>query len=291
MDLISRQAAIAVADYTDCTGLAIEDVKKVTDEVVKELKKLPSAQPKQTRVFVELVVEYLDPELCAYKEFKGKPYYSIKYIENGETYVGYGTYKPEVLSQYLREYFMPSAQPNLKQTCNELATDVISRQDAIDAVEKSRRLNHHQDGKEACAHEYEHRHFLKILRDLPPAQPESPELEELDFVQPHKKIGVQLEITQPEQKTEKWIPCSERPPEKCGWYMCTLKDNRVNAYYWNNKGEWVDNGKKHFFELYNISGRYTGKEITAEQEGSVYWTDWVIAWMPLPEPYTERLEK
>lgn len=50
--------------------------------------------------------------------------------------------------------------------------DVISRQMAIDVVEESRRLNHHQDGKTACAHEYEHRHFLKILRDLPPAQPE-----------------------------------------------------------------------------------------------------------------------
>ena len=46
-DTISRQAAIAVADYTDCTGLAIEDVKKVTDKVVKGLKQLPSAQPEQ----------------------------------------------------------------------------------------------------------------------------------------------------------------------------------------------------------------------------------------------------
>ena len=43
--LISLQAAIAAADRADYTGLAVEDVKKVTDEVVKELKKLPSAQP------------------------------------------------------------------------------------------------------------------------------------------------------------------------------------------------------------------------------------------------------
>ncbi len=48
--------------------------------------------------------------------------------------------------------------------------DLISRQAAIDAVEESRRLNRHQDGKAACAHEYEHRHFLKILRELPFAQ-------------------------------------------------------------------------------------------------------------------------
>lgn len=44
-DTISRQAAIDAADRADYTGLAVEDVKKVTDEVVKELKQLPSAQP------------------------------------------------------------------------------------------------------------------------------------------------------------------------------------------------------------------------------------------------------
>ena len=32
---------------------------------------------------------------------------------------------------------LPSAQPNLQPTCNQLATDVISRQDAIDAVAKA----------------------------------------------------------------------------------------------------------------------------------------------------------
>ena len=44
-DLIERRAAINAADRADYTGLAVEDVKKVTDEVVKELKQLPSAQP------------------------------------------------------------------------------------------------------------------------------------------------------------------------------------------------------------------------------------------------------
>ena len=48
-DLISRQAAINVADMADYTGLSVEDVKKVTDEVVKELKALPSAQPELIR--------------------------------------------------------------------------------------------------------------------------------------------------------------------------------------------------------------------------------------------------
>ena len=43
-DLISRQAAIAVADSSDYVGLSVDDVKKVTDEVIKGLKQLPSAQ-------------------------------------------------------------------------------------------------------------------------------------------------------------------------------------------------------------------------------------------------------
>lgn len=88
-------------------------MSRLIDAVQRWKKRLPSAQPEQTRVFVELVVEYPDPELCTYKEYKGKPYYSIKYIENGETYVGYGTYNPEVLSQYLKEYFILSAQPEI----------------------------------------------------------------------------------------------------------------------------------------------------------------------------------
>ena len=44
-DIISRQAAINAADMADYPGLSIEDVDKVTGEVVKALKALPSAQP------------------------------------------------------------------------------------------------------------------------------------------------------------------------------------------------------------------------------------------------------
>ena len=46
-DLIERQVAIDAADRADYTGLSVEDVKKVTDEVVKELKRLPSTQPER----------------------------------------------------------------------------------------------------------------------------------------------------------------------------------------------------------------------------------------------------
>lgn len=61
------------------------------------------------RTFLAIDVSY--PKICTYPEYEGKPYYGIKYLEDGETILGFGTYKPEVLSEYLRNYFMPSAEP------------------------------------------------------------------------------------------------------------------------------------------------------------------------------------
>lgn len=68
-------------------------------------------QPEQQygKVFKEIVVEY--PSYNIYPEYIGKPYFSIKYTENGQEFIGYGTYSPEVLSEYLKEYFMSSVQP------------------------------------------------------------------------------------------------------------------------------------------------------------------------------------
>ena len=56
--------------------------------------------------FEEIVVEYPPAEFCIYPEYKGKPYYSIKYRENDKEYVGFSTYSPEVLSSFLQEYFI-----------------------------------------------------------------------------------------------------------------------------------------------------------------------------------------
>ena len=69
-------------------------------------------KPERSRTFLEIVVSY--PAFCTYPEYEGKPYYAIKFEENGETIVGFGTYNPEVLSQYLQEYFIPSAEPERK---------------------------------------------------------------------------------------------------------------------------------------------------------------------------------
>lgn len=69
---------------------------------------------KHERIFQEIVIEY--PSYTIYQEYKGKPYFSIKYTENGQEFIGYGTYKPEVLSEFLKEYFMPSTQQEQQWT-------------------------------------------------------------------------------------------------------------------------------------------------------------------------------
>lgn len=56
--------------------------------------------------FVGIDVSYPDPEVCTYKEYRGKPYFGIKYKHNGDIYVGFGTYKPEILSGYIRNFFI-----------------------------------------------------------------------------------------------------------------------------------------------------------------------------------------
>ena len=65
----------------------------------------------EVREFEEIVVEYPPEDLCTYPEYKGKPYFSIKYKEGNDYFIGYGTYNPKVFSKYLRDYFMPSVTP------------------------------------------------------------------------------------------------------------------------------------------------------------------------------------
>ena len=70
-DCISRRAAIDAADRADYTGIAIEDVKKVTDEVVKEIKKLPSVQPEpcEDAVNRRRLLSDLEEMIAAWKKY------------------------------------------------------------------------------------------------------------------------------------------------------------------------------------------------------------------------------
>ena len=48
---------------------------------------------------------FLEKIKCEYGK-DGKPYYSILFVENGKRFEGYGTYDLDVLSRYIRDYFI-----------------------------------------------------------------------------------------------------------------------------------------------------------------------------------------
>jgi len=130
-EIIYKQDAIDALNKLDVSdGVGISSIAcNLQEEAIRSIKNLQPAQPEQQhgRIFKEIVVEY--PLYNIYLEYEGKPYFSIKYTENGQEFIGYGTYKPEVLSEYLKEYFMPSVQPEVKVLrvpCTEKPTDIFN---------------------------------------------------------------------------------------------------------------------------------------------------------------------
>lgn len=75
-----------------------------------------------------------------------------------------------------------------------------------------------------------------------------------------------------------WIPVEEDLPKEKGWYQCTCSDKEIwnddivrDLYYYPGIKEFVDNIR------YENNGL---KDIE-----KYYWTKYVTAWQPLPEPY------
>ena len=81
-----------------------------------------------------------------------------------------------------------------------------------------------------------------------------------------------------------WTSVKDSPPPKKGWYLCSLKDGRVNSLYYHSTKGWVDNIRLYMFELYDIYSKMTGQKIEPESE-ALYWNDWVVAWKEMPEAY------
>ena len=136
---------------------------------------------------------------------------------------------------------------DLQQTCNQLATDTISRQAAIDLCDWYDNPSMHDD-----------------LEKLPSAQPVGASMHDSStdyahgFADGYKKG---LKDAQPEPQ---WIPVSERLPDDLGDYLVSIK--RIG---WNME-EYVENDIAYWDDL----------------EG-FHKADEVLAWMPLPEPYRE----
>lgn len=95
------------------------------------------------RIFEKIVVDYPPEDLCTYPEYKGKPYFSIQYEENGEHFVGFGTYKPEVFSHYLNEYFIKN-QNIFQLSGKPTSEDYIGRKELVEWLKNIQP----KDGKE-----------------------------------------------------------------------------------------------------------------------------------------------
>lgn len=81
-------------------------------------------------------------------------------------------------------------------------------------------------------------------------------------------------------KQPRWIPVSERLPEVNGSYLTTIKGigyyNRIRSFA----------NSLHKIDKYDFSSKKAGWYFYDSECGYIEETD-VIAWMPLPQPYTE----
>jgi len=185
---MNREQAI---NYLISSGFTHEQV----GEVVRALTYEPTTKSHLTvREFEEIEVSYPPEELCTYPEYKGKPYFGIKYKEKGEEIVGYGTYNPKVLSQYLRDYFISATKKDcntcthsdeidgsncyecVKDMCNNyesttknnLGVDCISRADAIQAMQdKAKKLKNEDTINGLCG-------AVAILYEMSSVTPQEP---------------------------------------------------------------------------------------------------------------------
>ena len=165
--LISQQAAIEAVEFgityakaidTE-TGEVRELFKQSNEELrkaVERIKQLPPAEPESISKWKKDFREYVDSLDIARDDWKG----IIEYIDE-----------------------LPSAEQNTtthdsipaetgKNDGDRTSGDCISRQMAIEAVEKSMYENPHENAILRGMHDHEHRHFLTILMGLPSAQPE-----------------------------------------------------------------------------------------------------------------------
>lgn len=90
-------------------------------------------------------------------------------------------------------------------------------------------------------------------------------------------------LRQPERKTEHWISCKERLPEKDGDYIVTFEKGYASDYGLDPIGIAP-------FEVDCEGFGIWQEQFDTHTLGSL-GSDWVdinvIAWMPLPEPYKE----
>ena len=144
-----------------------------------------------------------------------------------------------------------------------ISMDLISRQDAIDAINKAFERVFAWDGTSPLGD--------KVLENVPSARPEITLESAIDYLhsigwmQEHDRI-----LTESAQPEQRWIPCSERLPqnEKKTYWVCTDTGYQCECRWTNVNHFWTDLITDWHWHIMDIP-RYTE----------------VVAWMPLPEPW------
>jgi len=130
---VTREEAIGFGKmWLDINSDAKDSLTYEFFEQALETLKAEPCEDVVSREFQELIVEYPPAEICTYPEYRGKPYYSIKYRENGQEFVGYGTYKPDVMSRYLKDYFIKLPVSPKPTECE----DAVSREALLKLTEE-----------------------------------------------------------------------------------------------------------------------------------------------------------
>ena len=140
------------SQWMTCSEKLSEIYKPKENKINKEDKK---EHIRTKRQFVEIIVKHPNPNIYKYKEYNIKPYYEIKYIENGEEVVGYGTYSPKMLSKYLKDFFMPS---ELSEQKNGKWIPILSYNNTYKCSECGRLLTNITNGKNSVIKDYPYCH-------------------------------------------------------------------------------------------------------------------------------------
>ena len=103
-----------------------------------------------------------------------------------------------------------------------------------------------------------------------------------------KTMNIAKSIITATPSAQQWIPCSEWLPEERDWYLGIFKEPDT---------EWINPIPFICDYLFGTKTKATTKEgwilkgFTDREEYIDYYFNLVcVAWMPLPEPYTERWE-
>lgn len=238
----------------------------------------------EVREFEGIEVTYPPEDICIYPEYKGKPYFGIRYRENGESIVGYGTYNPQVLSRYLKDYFMSTTKNDIRYnrvknelnrvkdelestTKNNLRVDCINRtpsipkewQDVFKDVDEFIEFiwdrvdtSDFEDSYTSPVMNAEPNELFKVT-----ASDKREQLYDL-FVEMIERKNVPSATPQ----EPSWIPVTERLPEEEGFYLVT---RRI-----------TDDVATFIFR----------RTLTSKD----YWKRCVTAWKPLPQPYKAESE-